>query len=228
MGFAIVALFSGCATTYNFKVDAISNPNVEPGVSYRVVNRNPEGGVDDLRSQEAAEWVKTALSGKGLYEAASDEDADMIVEIEYGIEEPRTKVSKISTPIYVEVPGAVRFVQMPVKDKDGNVKMVTVAVRDPSTREYAGERESVVVQTVYEKYMRITARENNPEENGDNPGEQVWSVYVTNEDERDDLRQYLPVMASAAIDFIGENSETQQTVKLKDTDDVVTFVKAGL
>ena len=225
---AMVTLFSGCATTYNFKVDAISNPSAEPGVSYKVINRNADGGKSDLRSQEAAEYVKTALSGKGLYEADSADEADMIVEFEYGMEEPRTKVSKISTPVYIDVPGAVRYVQTPVKDKDGNVKMVTVAVPEPSTRQYAGQQESVIVQTIYEKYMRITARENDPEQDGDNQGEQMWSVYVTNEDERDDLRQYLPVMVSAAVDFIGENSETQQTVKLKDTDEVVTFVKKGL
>lgn len=228
LGLSLLALLSGCATTYKFKVDAISNPSATTGHSYRVVNMNPEGGEDDLRSQEAAEWVKTALSGKGLYEANSVDDADMIVELEYGMEEPRTKVSTISTPVYAEVPGSVRYVQVPVKNKDGTISMATVAVREPSSREYIGERESVIVQTIYEKYMRITARENNPEEETDARGEQIWSVYVTNEDERDDLRQYLPVMASAAIDFIGENSETQQEVKLKDSDEVVTFVKQGL
>ncbi|RKX33788.1 MAG: hypothetical protein DRP71_09275 [Verrucomicrobia bacterium] len=228
LGVLSIALLSGCATSYKFKVDAINNPEADHGVSYRIANRNPEGGEADLRSQEAAEWVKTALSGKGLYEAESMEAADMIIELEYGMEEPRTKMSTISTPIYAAVGGGIRYIQVPVKDKNGNVRYSTVAVREPTTRQYVGEKESVIVQTVYEKYMRITARQNPQDDETDAAGAQVWSVYVTNEDEKDDLRQYLPVMASAAIDFIGENSETQQDVKLKDTDEVVTFVKKGL
>lgn len=225
---ALLLALSGCTTTYNFKVDAISNPNVQPGMSYKIANVNSGGEPDDLRTQEAGSWVKTALSGKGLYEAPTLEDADMIIELEYGMEEPRTKMKTISTPIYAEVGGGVRYIQVPVTNKDGKVTLTTVAVREPSKREYVGERESVIVQTVYEKYMRISARENAPDDESDSRGAQAWSVYVTNEDEKDDLRAYLPVMASAAIDFIGENSETQQEVKLKDTDDVVTFVKKGM
>jgi len=228
IGLALIALLSGCTTTYNFKVDAISNPEVQPGLSYKIANVNSAGEPSDLRSQEAGNWVKTALSGKGLYEAETLEDADMIVELEYGMEEPRTKMTTISTPIYAEIGGGVRYIQVPVTDKEGNVSYKTVAVREPTRSEYVGERESVIVQTIYEKYMRISARENKLEEESDTRGAQIWSVYVTNEDEQDDLRQYLPIMASAAIDFIGENSETEQEVKLKDTDDVVTFVKKGL
>ena len=228
LGILSIALLSGCATSYKFKVDAINNPDADQGVSYRIANMDPEGSRSDLRTQEAEEWVKTALSGKGLYEAESMEAADMIIELEYGMEEPRTKMSTVSTPIYAEVPGSVQYVRVPVTGKDGKVSYRTVAVRGPSTQKYLGEQESVVVQTVYEKYMRITARQNPKDDESDAAGAQVWSVYVTNEDERDDLRKYLPVMASAAIDFIGENSETQQDVKLKDTDEVVTFVKKGL
>jgi len=222
------ALLSGCATTYDLKVDAIDNPEANHGVSYRIAHQNPEGGETDLRAKEAAEWVKTALSGKGLYEAESMESADMIIELEYGMEEPRTKMSTISTPIYAEVGGGIRYIQVATRDKSGNVTYKPVAVREPTSREYVGEQESVIVQTVYEKYMRISARQNPKDDETDGYGAQVWSVYVTNEDERDDLRKYLPVMASAAIEFIGENSETQQEVRLKDTDDVVTFVKKGL
>jgi len=228
LGIVSIALLSGCATSYKFKVDAINNPEADHGVSYRIVNQNPEGGETDLRSQEAADWVKTALSGKGLYEAESLEAADMIIELDYGMEEPRTKMSSISTPVYAEVGGGIRYIQVPVTDKDGKVRYTTIAVREPSSRQYVGEQESVIVETVYEKYMRITARQNPKDDESDVDGAQVWSVYVTNEDERNDLRKYLPVMASAAIDFIGEDSETQQEVKLKDTDEVVTFVKKGL
>lgn len=149
---ALVVALSGCATTYNFKVDAIANPDVKPGTSYKIANVNSGGEPNDLRTQEAGGWVKTALSGKGLYEAPTMEDADLIIELEYGIEEPKTKMKTISTPIYAQVGGGVRYIQVPVVDKNGKVTLTTVAVREPSRQEYVGERESVIVQTVYEKY----------------------------------------------------------------------------
>ncbi len=51
---------------------------------------------------------------------------------------------------------------------------------------------------------------------------------MSSEDESDDLRKYLPILASASVDYIGKDTGSKQTVKLKETDPVVDFVKKGL
>src|SRR5437867_8438760 len=88
---ALIALATGCSTsTYKVKVDAITKPETAIGPvttdvqSYKLKSKNPAVGEENLRYKEAAEFVKTALSGKGMYEATSEDKADMIVELDYG------------------------------------------------------------------------------------------------------------------------------------------------
>src|ERR1041385_1400398 len=87
---------AGCAssTTHEVKVDAIAKPAAE-GQSYKLKSKDPRLGEENLRYHEAADFVRTALSGKGMYEAPSDDKADMIVEIDYGLDAPRTKLESV-------------------------------------------------------------------------------------------------------------------------------------
>jgi hypothetical protein len=222
-------LLSGCATSYRFKVDAIKNQDIpEEKKSYRVVSANPEVSEDDLRFQEAAEYVKTALSSKGMYEAPPGTEADLTVEIDFGMEEPRTKYTTVSEPIYAVTGGTMRTVMVAVKDPaTGKVSYIPQVVYDPPTREIIGYQDRVIAITVYEKYMRITARET-PEEAGDRPPREAWSVYVSNEDENSDLREYVPLMVSAAMDEINSSTTAQKEVVLNKNDERVTFVTKGL
>lgn len=227
----LTALFSGCATTYKFKVDAVKNESTEiteEKQSFKVVSANPEMDEEDLRFQEAREYVKTALSSKGMFEAPPGVEADMIVEVDFGMEEPRTKFYTVSEPVYAVVGGGTRTIMVPVRDPNtGRITYVQQVVYDPPQRELIGFQDRVVTVTVYEKYIRITARETQ-EEAGDRPPRELWSVYVTNEDESDDLRKYVPLMVSAAMDSIDENTSSQKTITLTQNDERVKFIKEGM
>src|SRR5438876_51253 len=83
---------SATSPTYKVKVDAISKPVPTGTQSYALKSKDPRLGEENLRYHEAADFIRTALSGKGLYEAPSEERADMIVELEYGMDAPRSKV----------------------------------------------------------------------------------------------------------------------------------------
>lgn len=223
-----VLLLSGCASTYRFKVDSIKNNDIPEGVnSYRIASANPEMSENDLRFKEAASYVKTALSSKGMYEAPEGTEPDMHIEIDFGMEEPRITYHTMSEPVYVTKAGATRTILVPVRDKDGKIRMVAQVVHDPPTQELVGFADRVITVTVYEKYMRITARET-PDETGDRPPRELWSVYISNEDESDDLREYVPLMVSASMDSINQNSSQQTEVVLKKDDDRVVFINQGM
>jgi hypothetical protein len=226
---AVAMLFvTGCATsTYEVKVDAISKPVAADAQSYRIKSKDPKLGEESLRYREAAEFVRTALSGKGLYEAPSDAKADMIVELDYGIDAARSKIERVSVPIYAQRGGGVRYDPVPVTDSKGNVSMRTVAVYDPPRNELVGYDDMPRQVTIYEKYLRLSARENKPANEGRPPSE-LWSVQVSAEDESKDLRKYLPMMASATIDYIGKDSSSQTVVKVKEKSPGVEFIKRGM
>lgn len=228
-GAVLVLGIAGCSTanTYQVKVDAITKPVPAGAMSYKLKSKDPRLGDENLRYREASEFVKTALSGKGLYEAPSEERADMIVELEYGMEAPRSKMERVSTPVYSQVGGGVRYDSIPVTDARGNTSYRTVAVYDPPRNELVGYDEVPRLVTVYEKYLKITARENKAASEGRPPAE-LWSIHASAEDESKDLRKYLAIMASATVDYIGEDSSSQKVVKVRADGPAVGFIRRGM
>src|SRR5258707_13541928 len=105
--------------------------------------------------------------------------------------------------------------------------MRTVAVYEPPRTELIGYDDMPRQVTIYEKYLRLTARENKPANEGRPPPE-LWNVQVSAEDESKDLRKYLPIMASVTIDYIGKDSSNQRTVKVRENGAGVEFVKRGM
>jgi len=225
-----LALFlaAGCgSSTYQVKVDAITKPAPAEAQSFKLKSKDPRLGEENLRYREAAEYVKTALSGKGLYEAASEDKADMIVELDYGMDAPRSKVERVSVPVYAQVGGGVRYESVPVTDTRGNTSFRTVAVYEPPRTELVGYDNVPRQVTIYEKYLKITARENKSAVEG-KPAAELWSIHASAEDESKDLRKYLPIMASATVDYIGQDSSSQKVVKVRADGPGVEFIRKGM
>jgi hypothetical protein len=239
--FAVAAaiVFSGCdgSKTYQVQVDAISQPPeagqpAQAAQSYHIRTHNPQLDESSLRYKEVADYVRTALSGKGMYEAPSPDKADVVIDIDYGMDSPRVKFEVISTPIIVQKGGQVeqRTVMTAVRDSStGQIHMVpmTVAVHVPSTTEFIGTRDTVQPTIVYEKYLKLSARPNQEVAEGRVPPE-VWSVNVSAEDNSKELRKYMPILASATADYIGTNTKESKPVKIQEGDEVVTFIKKGM
>jgi hypothetical protein len=224
----VIGLCSACTTTYKVKVDAIGKTQVsDTAVSYRIRSTNPTVAQDDLRYKEATNYVKTALASKGMYEAPGNITPDVIVELDYGVAPPSVRMETKSVPVYAQTGGGVDYNTIPMTDSTGNVVMRTVPVFEPPRTEVVRYREVVTPVAVYEKYLHISARDNKPAAEGETPAE-IWSVNTSLEDESKDLRKYLPLLASASMESIGTDTGTQKTIKLKETDQTVDYVKKGL
>jgi hypothetical protein len=102
-----------------------------------------------------------------------------------------------------------------------------VAVYEAPRTELVGYQDVMTPVTVYEKYLRMSAHENKEISEGKAPAE-VWSVNVSTEDESKDIRKYLPMLASASTEYIGKDSSNQKTIKLREKDEVVGFIKKGM
>ncbi len=218
----------GCTPSYEVKVDSLAKPKAEEAISYKIHSTNPEIAEDSLRHKEAVGFVRTALSGKGMYETTDAEHADVVVDLDYGVGPPQLRHETVSEPIYATVPGEVHSQTMQVgTDKNGNPIYQTVTVQDPPRTELIGYRDRVITTVVYEKHLRLSAHENKPASEGRPPSE-IWTVDVTSEGETHDLRRTLPVLAAASIDYVGKDSHGQKIIRLKDTDKDVAFIKKGM
>ncbi len=231
-------LLAGCdsSKTYTVQVDAIAQPaeTGQPAASaqsYHIRSQNPQLDESSLRYKEVADYVRTALSGKGMYEAPTPEKADVVIDIDYGMDAPRIKFETISQPIIVQQPG--RFVtetrMITRRRADGTFETVEVQVQVfvPGSTEFLGMQESVHPVVVYEKFLKLSARENREATEGRAPPE-VWSVNVSAEDNSQELRKYMPILASATADYIGTNTKESKPVKISEGDEVVTFIKKGM
>jgi hypothetical protein len=225
---ALMLLGSGCATTHEVKVDSLAKPQAENAVSYEIKNRNPLVADDSLRYKEAAGMVKTALSGKGMYEAPPNTKPDMVVDLDYGVGPPQMRTETVSEPVYITVPGQIRTERVQVgTDSQGRPIYQTITVQDPPTTEFAGFREYLVTVVVYEKYLKLSAHENKEAAEGRPPSE-IWTVDVTSEGESRDIRKNLPVLVAASIDYIGKDTQGQKTIRIKDSNKDIAFVKKGM
>jgi hypothetical protein len=209
------------------KVDALAKPTAAAPRSYALKSKDPQLGDENLRYREAAELMRTALSGKGLYEAPTPEKADVIVELEFGMDSPQTKIETATQPVMAQVNGGVRFETVPLVDQRGNVTTRTIPVYEPSRTEVVGYENIYLPVSVYEKYLRVTARENSEGSEGRPPAE-LWSVNVSAVDGSKDLRKYLPVMAAVTADYIGKETGHEKAINIRENSAAVDFIKRGL
>jgi hypothetical protein len=225
----LAALFvAGCATTHELKVDSIAKPKAENAISYEIRNKNPLVADDSLRYKEAATLVKTGLSGRGLYEAPANVKPDMVIDLDYGVGPPQLRRETVSEPVYITLPGQIRTERVQVgTDSQGRPVYQTITVQDPPTTEFAGFREYLVTVVVYEKYLRLTARENKEAVEGQPPVE-IWTLDITSEGESKDIRKHLPILVAASIDLVGKDTQGQRTIRIKDNASDIAFVKKGM
>jgi hypothetical protein len=181
------AVLAGGCSTYEVKVDAVSRRNLPTGshTSYTIQNRNPAIATDSLRYKEAAQRIKTALSGHGLWEAPDPSTADMIVDLDYDIEPAKVVYREVDVEVFVP--------KVPVLGQLGG-------------RELVGVEKGTVRTVVREKHLSVSCRENEPATER-RPTLELWRISVGIEDERNDLRECLPVLASEVMEQIGKTTD---------------------
>lgn len=192
----------GCGTVVT--VDSLARPYAA-GASYELVNGNPEAA-DALHYQAATSYLHTALASKGLYEAPPGVKPDLVVSVEVGIGEPQTRSEWVLRPI--ESPRADRAYaehMQRASNTDGTPQPL-------SSKE---KRRVPITSTVYEKYLRLVARERvNP--TAGRPPRQIWTVDVTSEGPDQDLSKNLPILVATAREFFGEDTSGLKEIRIKD------------
>ena len=215
---------SSCTPSYHFKVDAISGGEISKGKSFVLISGNSDMKESDLRFREAAALVQTGLEGKGMRLASDISSADLLVELTFGVGEPREVMEVRSYPETHWHPGFSYAVSIPVFNKDGVVvSYQNRIVREPP-RSYTYWDERMDSTTVFEKYLEIAAYDNRLGSAVNDP-EELWGIVITNADYSDNIREYLPYMIAAALPYIGEDTGSQIYVSLKQDDPTVDFIR---
>lgn len=210
------ASLGGCARVYDVRVNAMQNPEIEGGHSYRLVTKEQGGGgASEITRERAESMVQNALAGHGMYQAEKPDDAEVTVEVACEV-------------------GPKRFVLESV-DAMGMTVAEPVLIGDSRViRDARGmpigvvQRSGVELKEVYEKKLTIVAREGPAtRDEKERPPRELWRVEVKVDDEEDSVDDVLPVLVGAAVDHIGTDSTSQQTKRVSDKSEPVNFVKGG-
>jgi hypothetical protein len=176
----LLACLSGCQVVHDVTIDAISDRSKPMGASYHLKVNDPTGGVEPELHNLAVTTIKDALAARGLYEAPASVQPDMVVEASYAV-------------------------------GHGYVKIVTERNTDILVGSSISPNPSSKAVVVFDKTLEITAREPTPAARaGDSrsaapPGAELWSVKTKIVDTKQVMAPYLSPLASACIDYIGEN-----------------------
>jgi hypothetical protein len=241
---ASMLLLAGCAHAYKMEVDAGARRGVAAPVSYVVheaglansaADRPPgwtpfETALDqqmDVDQATAVKYVRTALSARGLYEAATAEAADMDVTYAYEIRQKR-RVVEWQEPVFRhENRGGGGTVDMVVgQDNLGNPVTQKVRVEPPPPTEPPVDLvDHAAEEVVYVKELHVVATERRPA-----PGvpARVWDISISYEDKDPSMDKAMPLLAAAGCDRIGTNTNGPIVVRLHDKDEVVAFIKQGM
>jgi hypothetical protein len=215
-GFALAVSLAGCAApqtksdvplTHVVKVNATATEAPKKGSAFTIVP--VRGSVDDstLLYAEATRVVTSALQTKGLHAAPHVEKADVIVEIEYGMAPPRVASRGILlTPELAEPPPTPPRAGVPTETNVANLRS---AARGP-----------------LEKRLVLTAKEAKKiTDDSPTPPRTLWSVELTTIDLSNDIRRYFPILASVALDQMGNDSGGSQLVRVNENDKTVVLLK---
>jgi hypothetical protein len=181
------------------KVNAVALEAPKKGTAFALVPAR--GAVDDstLLYAEAARVVTNALQTKGMFAAARVEQADVVIELDYGMAPPRNARGEV---VPVAAPREVRA-GVPTETDVANLRSVA---RGP-----------------LEKHLVLTARETKRAD--DDPPRTLWKVELSTVDLSNDLRKYLPLLATAALDQIGVDTGGDELVRVDENDKSVKLVR---
>lgn len=221
-----MAVLAGCNTpTHRVRIEASVNPppkDTPPPQSFWIKSRRNDPRIETLRYHEAIGHIKTALSGRGLFQAPNEETADMVIEIDYGATPKRQRIE-------------VEDSRKEAKEKAARGKQVAAASTPPEAKETEAvapepeRRGEIMIDVgVYRKHLSVEARQNRAKAGAPSDGSEfLWRVEAENEDENKDLRKYVPILASATIDYIASETGGQKEVTVDENGKDVAFVKKG-
>jgi hypothetical protein len=217
VGVILALLLSGCATRYQFEVDALASPGAGPGK--RFVIEEPAGAEagSRLRYREAADFVSRALVSRGWELVNQPSEAEMVISLSAKVSEPLNETERHMEPVYYRTWGYSRVVRTPVVDKSGNVRHVATRVYVPPQTHFGGYAHYDRNVVVYRKSLDLTARRPG--------GEELWTLSVRTIDESSDLRSYIPLLAAAALPYIGGTTDGVVVVSLREEDEAVRYLR---
>jgi len=229
----IALLLGGCVApaTYEIKVRGVAASPMPATTSYRLVEQTVPAEYQALYT-ETSRVVRSALATKGMSEVAPGAEPDVLIRFGAGVRSSSFRNSLVAEPIFVMIPGAIRYETVQVATgPNGTPIMGTVARQDPPTQQVSGYYNRPIVVEYFRKGLQLIAYKNQPSGDHSQPVEawaqQVWAAEASYESEDKNLKAALPFLAAGCMVYAGKDSGGRIPIQLKHTDPDVVAIKRG-
>lgn len=216
-------LFVGCETTHTFSVNSLNAPTPLGEFYTFAIAAGPDiDDPDSLEFQEASGFARIALVSEGYEEADSPDQADLLIELNFTLGDPKTQIRERSRPVYGISP-ILRPRIVKVRGRDGKVHTQVVHTYYPPRHRIIGWDQQISSETLFDKQLSMRAYSIDASDDQQTRKE-AWMVEVRNRNASEDLRYYIPRMIAAAIDYIDYNSGSLKKVRIAESDPRIQLI----
>ena len=212
-------LLAGCSSSIPVKVDSIVGSERLPGKSYRWFSGMKKVAPNDLYFREFSRYFRTALKQKG-YRESGNEDADLAIYFSYGVSPGKTVRYTTSTPLYDWFGGDTIIYVETRNQGDGATSRTARTITTPAYRRMVGVDVNTRSYTLFTSFAILEAKRYRP----DSPPEKMetlWKTTVSVTSKSNDLRALMPVLAAAALPYLGVDTGAAKIVKIGKDDPVL-------
>lgn len=217
----LALLLGGCATrVYDVKAHSAARPDTKLAGTYRL-GFPAIGTAEQPLYDAASKLVRSGLAAKGLRETMAPEEAGLLILVSCGIGQPVTRKTTTTEPVYMMVPGAVRYETVQVgTTSTGAPIMQTIAFQEPPRHELVGYRDEPTSVTTAKKFLRLRAFDSRtpPTTGPESNRSMLWIVETSFESEDRDPKKYLPPLVAAGMVYAAKTSDGVVLIRLKSTD----------
>lgn len=198
---AVLGACAACTPSVDVRVSALNDGGPRLIGSYAVEAASAELRERELLFREIAAQVELAMDDNGYTRVPVAEEADLILEIEYGVSGPLVELERAPTSsVRIGVGHGFRYghgFYGPFFHPSYGVRYTS-----PRTRYVADDR--------YRTRLRLEATEVNGA--GSAPR---WELSASATTKTDDLRAVMPFLVYASRNYIGDRTEQAITVKIR-------------
>ncbi len=198
-----ICTFSACTSYYKVDVDSISTADYY-GERVLILSGMDKIEENDMVFQEFKNVVSLALIQSGFQIVTTQDLADQIVYLSYGIGEAQIK--ELTTPVYGTITQN--------SPNPSHISIMTTGVTGYKTESYSE----------YPKFINLKAYEASEIREVENYM-LLWLISISNNDESNDLHSAFPLMIASAQPYIGKNTDKMITVEIDENDDRVIIYK---
>ena len=222
------SLLAGACQNVGSGAEEVAAVQVPPTIPYHLEVAAPAQSPEAAQQREILDAVRTALAATGMYEAPRGAPGDLTLSLEYRVGPAHDGPVSETEPIYEITPGKI-VDQLVTVGIGGNGNSVSEfrKVKEPDIVIYQGEQPVTRIRTVYEKSLRLSARENRAAPRG-LPAHEIWGLELIAEGPSRDFKKILPILAGPGRHFLGDEADGTTVLRINEDKGTIDSVERSL